>query len=222
LKGVDEEREYVVSIVKNYGTMGLTVELNWNEDDVIHTWAIGHMNEVFVKNGDVVRTGDVIGISGGVVDELQFDEKSTGAHAHIEHRISGVATPYPAYAYTVHYGDNGKASDITDNARKCTKLNVDEDQQQYVRMASTISNGDKRFLALLNAENGLWTPVRAHDDGVGHGFCGISYPWHKDIIEDERFLSNPQWQLEQCYRLWKGGTKFFGNIESQLDKFICQ
>lgn len=208
----DLEREYTVKIIKNYHTMGFTVELHWKEGKVPYNWAIGHLNEVYVKDGQKVKTGDKIALSGGCVGELQFDEKSTGCHVHLEFRVDGVATPYPTFAYTKHSGEQVKT---------CYKKDVDKDQQQYVRIASDISGGDIRFLALLNGENGLWTLDRVHADGVGRGLCGISYPWHKDIIEDERFLTDAKWQIEQCYKLWKGGTKFYGDIDGNLDKFIC-
>ena len=85
----------------------------------------------------------------------------------------------------------------------CYKKDVDEDQQQYVRIAAGISDNDLHFLALMNSENGLWTPDRVHGDGAGRGFCGISYPWHKEVIEDERFISDPEWQIQKCYDFYK-------------------
>jgi len=105
----------------------------------------------------------------------------------------------------------------------CWKKEVGHDQNQYVQMAADISNNDIDFLATLNQENGLWTPDRVHMDGVGRGFCGISYPWHKDIIEDPRFLSDPYWQLEQCWRLYSGGTRFYGYDvrHNSINKFVC-
>ena len=105
----------------------------------------------------------------------------------------------------------------------CYKKDVGEDQQQYVRMAAEISNNDLDFLATVNQENGLWTPDRVHMDGVGHGFCGISYPWHKEVIEDTRFHNDPYWQLEQCWRLYSGGTRFYGFDvrHNSINKFVC-
>jgi len=210
-EGKDEERTYTVKLVHNYDTMGMTLELHWTENEIPYNWAIGHVNTFNVEDGDIVKTGDKIGLSGGCLGELKEGEKSTGCHAHIELRIDGVAVAYPTWANTVH---NPK--------ELCVKKDVGEEQQQYVRMAAEISNNDITFLALLNSENGLWTPDRTHNDGIGFGFCGISRPWHNAIIDDERFLTDPHWQLEQCWRLYKGGTKFYGNIDSQLDKFECK
>jgi len=90
-----------------------------------------------------------------------------------------------------------------------TKLNVDEDQNQYVRYASKISNNDLHFLATLEAENGLWTHDRI---GVTAdiGFCQVSPYWHPGITNDPRFYSDPFWQLDKCYELYQGGTTFYG------------
>ena len=89
------------------------------------------------------------------------------------------------------------------------KLNVGEDQQQYVRYASKISNNDLDFLATLEAENGLWTIDRV---GVTNdrGFCQISPYYHSEITNDKRFLTDAHWQLDQCWKLYKGGTRFYG------------
>ena len=102
-----------------------------------------------------------------------------------------------------------------------TKINVDEDQNQYVRYAAQISNNDLDFLATLEAENGLWT-----SDRVGHtedlGFCQISPQYHAKITNDKRFFSDPYWQLDQCWQLYSGGTRFYGydKRKSHYHKFI--
>ena len=108
-------------------------------------------------------------------------------------------------------------------AKLCYKNTAGEDQNQYVRIAAEISNNDLDFLATVEGENDLWTPDRKHTDGIGHGFCGISYPWHKEIIEDPRFLTDPRWQLEQCWRLYSGGTRFyaFDVRHKHFNKFTC-
>ena len=105
----------------------------------------------------------------------------------------------------------------------CYKHTAGEDQNQYVKIAAEISDNDLDFLSTLDAENGLWTPDRVHGDGVGHGFCGFSYPWHKPTIEDPRFKSDPKWQLEKCYKAYKGGTRFYGYDvrNSHKDNFTC-
>ena len=110
---------------------------------------------------------------------------------------------------------------------KCYKHTAGEDQNKYVRIASQISNNDLDFLALIDAENGLWTPDRLHgvnsDGSRDYGFCGINKYWHPEIVNDSRFQSDPKWQLEQCLRLYKGGTKFYGKSKIHITKkhFTC-
>ena len=104
----------------------------------------------------------------------------------------------------------------------CYKHTAGEDQNQYVRMAAKISNNDLNFLALLDAENGLWKHDRA---GItnDYGFCQISPIYHSQVVNDPRFYKDPQWQLEQCYRLYIGGTPFYGkaNIWKTKNNFTC-
>lgn len=110
----------------------------------------------------------------------------------------------------------------------CFKHTADERQNQYVRMASEISGNDKTFLALLDAENGLWTPTRK-STAVGSngyrdvGFCQINPGFHPKIFYDKRFLTDPKWQLEQCYKLYLGGTTFYGrrHISKTIKYFTC-
>lgn len=130
--------------------------------------------------------------------------------------------------------------DRQESGELCKKKNVDWDQNQYVAMASEISNGDQWFVAKLDSENGLWTHDRKHivsywRDGAwvkgkwmpagwydDWGFCGTSDFYHWDIVEDDRFFSDPYWQLEQCYALYSGGTTMYGNSAATYDNFTCQ
>lgn len=100
------------------------------------------------------------------------------------------------------------------------KKHVGEDQNQYVRYASKISNHDLDFLATLESENGLWTHDRI---GVTNdiGFCQISPFYHPHITNDERFLTDPYWQLDKCWELYSGGTRFYGydKRHSVFDRF---
>lgn len=114
--------------------------------------------------------------------------------------------------------------------KPCVKKNVGEDQQQWVRIASEISGNDLDFLATLEAENGLWSPFRQSDyvkNGVrepSYGFCQIHKGYHPEIVNDPRFFTDARWQLEQCWRLYKGGTKFYGknNISKTKSRFVCE
>jgi len=96
-------------------------------------------------------------------------------------------------------------------------------------MAAEISNNDIEFLALLDAENGTWNLKRQSEVTVkGHrersyGFCQINSYYHPEIVKDERFFTNPRWQIEQCHKLYKGGTTFYGakNISKTIKNFTC-
>ena len=101
------------------------------------------------------------------------------------------------------------------------KLNVGEDQNQYVRYASSISGDNLDFLATLNQENGLWTQDRVGITG-DIGFCQISPYWHPTITNDPLFYSDPYWQLDRCWELYSGGTRFYGSDlkANSYDQFI--
>lgn len=108
----DEARKYTAKIVKNEGTMGLTIELHWKENGVPMNWAIGHLHEVRIVDGQTVSTGEEIGVSGGCPNELMLQEVSTGCHVHIELRKDGTPIPYPEYMYTLHGEDLKKKREI--------------------------------------------------------------------------------------------------------------
>lgn len=95
---------------------------------------------------------------------------------------------------------------------KLTKGHTPE-QQIYIDYAWNISK-DANFVYLLKAESGALSPT-ALSKGVGGngyrdiGLCQINKGYHKAIVKDPRF-TDYKWQLEQCYRLYNGGTKFYG------------
>ena len=104
------------------------------------------------------------------------------------------------------------------------KRNVGADNQEKV--AYSYKLGGETFTYLLNAENGEWTHKRKHPKvkgttGTDWGFCGINDYYHSTIIKDKRFFIDWKWQMEQCYRLYKGGTTFYGkkNIPKQKQFF---
>ena len=47
---------------------------------------------------------------------------------------------------------------------------------------------------------------RTHYD---YGFCGVSDGYYKNIVDDIRFKTDWRWQIEQCYQLYKRGTRFY-------------
>ena len=86
--------------------------------------------------------------------------------------------------------------------------------QTYVTWAFLISNGDFSFLALLDSESGSRDPQqRSHIKWANGtrdwGLCQISSYWHWNITKDPRFFTDVQRQIEQCYKLYKWGTKFW-------------
>lgn len=94
------------------------------------------------------------------------------------------------------------------------KKDVSEDQQQYVRLASLISNNDLDFLLTLNAENGLFTPDRLHPKNKNgsrdYGFCGLNSTYHWKFINSPDF-KDPEKQLRYCYEVFKARpTAFYG------------
>ena len=110
----------------------------------------------------------------------------------------------------------------------CYKHTAADDQNQFVKIAAEISNNDLNFLALLDAENGLWTMdrqsnARGTNGAYDYGFCQVNKGWHAEVVNDERFFTDPKWQLEQCYRLYKGGTRFYGasKIWKTKQNFTC-
>lgn len=87
-----------------------------------------------------------------------------------------------------------------------------EEQQKYIDYAWDISH-DENFIYLLKAENGALSPTTA-SKGVNKngyrdvGLCQINMGYHKKIVNDPRF-TDYKWQLEQCLRLYRNGTKFY-------------
>jgi hypothetical protein len=94
--------------------------------------------------------------------------------------------------------------------------NYNEYQRHWINVAYRISNYDKEFLYMLKGENGLFNHDRqslVYSNGVrepSYGFCQIHNGYHPHIVNDKRFFTDPEWQLKQCYKLWKGGTVFYG------------
>lgn len=70
---------------------------------------------------------------------------------------------------------------------------------------------DEKFIYLLEAEAGWrFDAVGVNKDGSkDSGVCQINHYWHPEIVNNPNF-QDKYWQLEQCYRLYSGGTKFYG------------
>jgi|TARA_R100001530_G_scaffold10633_2_gene10483 hypothetical protein len=124
----DIEIEYILTSTINRGTTGLTAILT-HDNKSFH---IGHMKSISLPSGTRVKTGDVIGTSGGCDGELQYGEVSTGCHIHLEYRVDGNVTPYPTYMYSLHgsalsnYKNRSKGKVLTPNDPLYSKFTKDK------------------------------------------------------------------------------------------------
>lgn len=100
----DVEIEYILTHQINKGTTGLTAILTHANKQFL----IGHMKSIDLPDGTRVKTGDIIGTSGGCKGNLQYGEVSTDCHVHFEYRVENEIAPYPNYMYSLH-GDKLKA-----------------------------------------------------------------------------------------------------------------
>lgn len=138
-------------------------------------------------------------------------------------------------------GDMGHFSRGEMNPEPTGCYKIDDKYNEYVRIADRISGSDINFLALLHAENDQWTPDRKHNKQywkggktirgkflpAGYyndwGFCGTSDYYYWDIVSDPKF-QDPEWQIQKCWDLYKGGTTFYGknNIWKTKRNFTCE
>lgn len=89
---------------------------------------------------------------------------------------------------------------------------------EYIHYAWEISGHDKRFIYLLACENGEFSYDRRSDVGYkyngkwyyDYGFCQVSAYFHPQIVSNDKFFTDWKWQMDQCHKLYKGGTKFYG------------
>lgn len=119
--------------------------------------------------------------------------------------------------------------ELHESAKECVyeKKDVGEDQNQYVRMASKISNNDLDFLATFNAENGLFNPFRKHPfankDGSRDYGCGLNSTYHLKFIRSADFKDAHK-NIQYCYDIFKKRpTAFYGYYkrEEQKKLFSC-
>lgn len=100
--------------------------------------------------------------------------------------------------------------------KSVTKIKVGADNQEQVQYAFKLGNFD--FVLLNNTENGSWDwklkhPVAYYRNGKAYhdwGFCGISDYYYPEIVSDPRMFTDWKWQMDQCFRLYAGGTTFYG------------
>jgi len=63
-----------------------------------------------------------------------------------------------------------------------------------------------------------WSAACKREQSFGH--CQVHSYYHPEITNDKRF-EDSYWQLDQCWNLYKGGTKFYGiaNKHNSIKKF---
>jgi len=84
----------------------------------------------------------------------------------------------------------------------------------WIRYAYELSDCDKNFIIMINAENAQWNYKRkAIGAEPSWGFCQIHKGYHPKIVNDPRFFTSQKWQLEQCLKLWRDGTAFYGWLD---------
>ena len=75
------------------------------------------------------------------------------------------------------------------------------------------------------AENGQVTHDR-RSDKIGkngyydYGYCQINEGAHYEIVNDERFLSDKEWQIQQCWYLYRIGTTFYAPLENGYKQIV--
>ena len=88
--------------------------------------------------------------------------------------------------------------------------------QKIVNYAWKVSNGDLDFLMTLKAENGwfdMYKQSNCYQNGKredSYWLCMIHRRWHSDIVDQKIFWESWEYQVEQCWKLYKGWTKFYG------------
>lgn len=80
-------------------------------------------------------------------------------------------------------------------------------------------------MLLLHAESGAWDFKKRHDIAYvrkgkryyDFGLCGVSNYYHPEIVNDPRFFTDWKWQMQECHKLYKGGTTFYGAKHLKAD-----
>lgn len=106
------------------------------------------------------------------------------------------------------------------------KTTAGEDQNQYVKLASIISNNDLDFILTLEAENGLWKLDRiskANSNGTkDYGLCQLNSAYHWNFIQSDDF-KDAEKQLKYCYEVFKKRPgAFYGYFRRNNHKWMFE
>ncbi|MCP3684676.1 MAG: hypothetical protein GY861_18570 [bacterium] len=96
------------------------------------------------------------------------------------------------------------------------KIGAGPEQQERIDYAWD-NYRDHKFIYMIEAENGEWSTNRRSNASYfrngkeywDFGICQISDFYHPHIVQDRRF-KEWKWQIDQCWKLYKGGTTFYG------------
>lgn len=94
------------------------------------------------------------------------------------------------------------------------KKNATVKQQTIIDYAWSISKS-KDFIYTLEVENaGSWdvnklSYIVGSNGYRDKGLCQINIGYHPEIVSNKKF-TDYKWQLDQCWKLFKGGTRFYG------------
>lgn len=90
------------------------------------------------------------------------------------------------------------------------KKGASKEMQEMVDYAWKLSK-DLDFILTIEAESGFNPKAvnKNRDGSIDSGIAQINHYWHKHIVRDPKY-QDWKFQLEQGWKLYKGGTRFYG------------
>ena len=95
------------------------------------------------------------------------------------------------------------------------KKEYKENDERNIYIQYAYEKGGFDLVLLMECENSTWNQYRQSEAiknwrrEPSFWFCMIDRDFHKSIVDDERFWNDWKRQIDKCYELWKGGTKFY-------------
>jgi len=123
--------------VIDYGNLkaGKTVVIKGSDG---MTYIYGHLSEFKVRNGDVVKQGDLIGLSGN-----SGNVYGSGGGYHLDFTVKNeqgqFIDPAPYSKFIQNMNDPKYIKSLTDTARNATEVNLDNVMQQFSDGLSNIN-----------------------------------------------------------------------------------